>query len=272
MRASRAPGLVGRGVAANVDPVPDAGSAANRRFYARLWSASTLVSPERFNTWPLLSALATDAPARLEIGPGLRPRLPVPGTCFVDVSREAVRALRALGGLAVAGDVAALPFPDAAFDLVCAFDVVEHVDDDRRIFRELERVSRAGATVVFAVPLDPARWTVFDELVGHVRRYEPDALVAIVQAHGLALERSATFGMEPRSRWLLRAAAWGLQHRPEQAMRWYDAVFMPLGLRLQRTLALTPGLIDTAGVGEVLLVCRRIAGAARRESARRDRR
>ena len=60
--------------------------ASNRRFYDALWSASYVVSPQRFNTWPLLSALAASATARLEIGPGLHPRLPIAGTHFVDVS------------------------------------------------------------------------------------------------------------------------------------------------------------------------------------------
>ena len=236
--------------------------AANRRFYTSLWSATSIVPPERFNTWPLLSELARDAPARLEIGPGLRPRLPVPGTCFVDVSPEALSPLAAGGGVATQGDVTALPFRDGAFDLVCAFDVVEHVDDDHQIFRELRRVTRAGATVLFAVPLDPRRWSPFDDLVGHVRRYEPEALLALLRAHDLVVERSAIFGMEPRSRLLLRFAAWGLKHRPQQAMRWYNAVILPLGLRLQHRLALEPGMIDAARVGEILLVCRRGRSAA----------
>jgi hypothetical protein len=40
-------------------------------------------------------------------------------------------------------------------------------------------------------------------------------------------------------------------------MRWYNRLFLPLGLRLQRPLACAPGLIDVAEVGELLLVCRR---------------
>ena len=59
--------------------------AANRRFYDSLCSASYLVPPQRFNTWPLLSGLGAAAPARLEIGPGRRPRLPVAGTHLVGV-------------------------------------------------------------------------------------------------------------------------------------------------------------------------------------------
>ena len=230
---------------------------ANRRFYDALWSAGRVVPPQRFNTWPLLSDLAVSATARLEIGPGLHPRLPLSGTHFFDVSGPALARLKTRGGLATFGDVSALPFADGTFDLVCAFDIVEHVEDDRRVFREIRRVTREGATVVLSVPLHPARWSAFDVLVGHVRRYDADALVALLAEHALGVERSAMFGMEPRSRWLLDFAVWGLTKRRVQAMRWYNALFFPLGLLIQGRLAWAPALMDVSTVDEVLLVCRR---------------
>ena len=235
--------------------------ATNRRFYDGLWSATSIVSPERFNTWPLLSELAARAVRRLEVGPGLRPRLPIAGTHFLDVSGGALARLRHYGGLPAKSDVIALPYQDATFDLVCAFDIVEHVADDQRLFRELSRVARPSASIVFSVPLHPGRWSVFDELVGHVRRYEPGELISTLRAHDLAVERSATFGMAPTSRWLLQLATWWMTHKPRLAMRWYTAALRPLGLRLQRPLALAPGLIDPEQVGEILLVCRRSAEA-----------
>ena len=213
--------------------------------------------PERFNTWALLSDLAGSATARLEIGPGLHPRLPLSGTHFFDVSGPALARLKVRGGLATVGDATALPFPDRTFDLVCAFDIVEHVEDDRQVFREIRRVTREGATVVLSVPLHPARWNAFDVLVGHVRRYDADALVALLAENGLTLERSAMFGMEPRSGILLDLAVWGLTKRPVQAMRWYNAVFLPLGLFLQPRITWAPALMDVSTVGEVLLLLRR---------------
>jgi len=239
--------------------------AANRRFYDAIWSASYVVPPQRFNTWPLLSRLAASAPARLEIGPGLHPRLPIAGTYFVDVSRPALSRLKVRGGLATRGEITTLPFPDCTFDLVCAFDIVEHVEDDRQVFRELGRVARDEATIIFSVPLHPARWSAFDALVGHVRRYDPDDLLAILEEHSFVLKQSAGFGMQPRSRWLLDFAVWGLTQRRVQAMRWYNRLFLPLGLLLQRRLAWAPGLIDVATVDELLLVC----GRGGRPSVRR---
>src|SRR4030095_12729609 len=90
------------------DPARSA-RADNRLFYDALWSAGYLVPPHRFNTWPELSVLAATATARLEVGPGLRPRLPVCGTHFVDVSGPAVARLRERGGLATLSGVTALP-------------------------------------------------------------------------------------------------------------------------------------------------------------------
>ena len=64
---------------------------ANRQFYDPLWTDAHLVEPERFNTWPLVRSLASPSRPRLEVGPGLRPRLPIEGTHFVDIRSEEPR-------------------------------------------------------------------------------------------------------------------------------------------------------------------------------------
>lgn len=247
----------------------DSSAAANRDFYDALWSSSYVVPPHRFNTWPLLSDLAKTSSARLEIGPGMHPRLPIDGTCFVDVSRPPLSRLKERGGRAMAGEITALPFADASFDLICAFDIVEHVEDEQQVFREIARVARPGATVVFSVPLHSARWTAFDDLVGHVRRYDLDHLREVLDEHSFALERSAAFGMEPRSHWAHDFTVWAFTHRRVKAMRWYNNVFLPLGLFLQRPLVLATGLIDVDRVDELLLVCRCEKPQTRREPPRR---
>jgi SAM-dependent methyltransferase len=231
--------------------------AANREFYDALWSQAHLERPDRFNTWPLISGLVPEAPARLEIGPGLRPRLPIPGTHFLDISAPAIERLNARGGSAVPGEITALPYRDGEFDLVCAFDVIEHAEDDQQAFRELSRVLQDGATLVFSVPLHEKFWTGFDDWVGHARRYEPAALLARIEGSGLTLEKSAAFGMAPRNPRLLKFGMDSLAKHRTFAMRLYNWVFIPLGHLFQKRLKFGPGLIDTNGVDEILLVCRR---------------
>lgn len=229
---------------------------ANRIFYDALWAQARLVEPQRFNTWPLLSQLAAAAPQRLEVAPGLRPRLPLHGTCFVDLSRAALRRLQQRGATVFHGMIGALPWRDASFTLICALDILEHVNDDDTALAELARVAAPGAELLLSVPLHPQAWTAFDDFVGHCRRYEPAPLVTQLARHGFQIEQSAVYGMQPKSSWLLDLGQWHLTHRRERAMWWYNRVFMPLGLRFQQPLRWRAGLGATADVDELLLRCR----------------
>jgi SAM-dependent methyltransferase len=229
----------------------------NRQFYDPLWADARLVEPERFNTWPLVKSLVAHAHHRIEVAPGLRPRLPIAGTQFVDISLTAVTKLRDRGAEAMLGQVSSLPFAGGSFDLVCAFDIVEHVDDDRGALSELSRIAAPGATFLLSVPLHPSQWTAFDEFVGHRRRYDPAQLLEMLAACGFVVERSAVFGMQPESSRMLDLGMWYLTHHRRRAMWWYNHVFMPLGVRFQGRLELVAGMVATDRVDEVLLVCRK---------------
>lgn len=232
----------------------------NRSYYDMLWSGARLIGPERFNTWPLVQSLLPTAARRLEVAPGLRPRLPIAGTKFVDISAAAVAKLRERGADVVIGKVTCLPFADSSFDLVCACDIIEHVDDDDGALSEVSRTVRPGGAVLVSIPLYAALWTSFDDFVGHKRRYEPPDLLSKLARHRLTVERSAVFGMQPRSTRLVDFGMWWLLHHRERAMWWYNKVIMQVGLRLQKRLRLQPGMIATDGVDEILLVCRKQGG------------
>lgn len=231
----------------------------NRRYYDLLWRDAALVEPQRFNTWPLVQTLAREGVQRLEVAPGLRPRLPLAGTQFADISAPALEKLRGRGASVVQSEVTALPFTDGAFDLVCALDIIEHVEDDNAALSELSRVVKAGGALLISTPLHAALWTPFDEFVGHKRRYEPPQLLAQLARHHLEVERSAIFGMKPRSSRLVELGMWWLVNHRERAMWWYNRVFMKIGLWFQKKLHFTDGMIATQDVDEVLLVCRKLA-------------
>jgi SAM-dependent methyltransferase len=230
----------------------------NRAFYDALWARAHLQRPERFNTWPLVSGLLPSAAARLEIGPGLRPRLPVAGTHFVDLSAPAVERLNASGGIARQGGLAELPFSDQQFDLVCACDVIEHVPDDRRLFNEVSRVLKDDGVLMCSVPIHATLWSSFDDWVGHARRYEPAALCAVLAENGLVVEKSTAYGMQSPNTWWTRQGRWWLSRHPDFAMFFYNWVGMPVALMFEKPVTFAPGVIDTTGVDELLLVCRRL--------------
>jgi len=104
-----------------------------------------------------------------------------------DVSAEAVAYARSRGleGVVHQPEPARLPFPDGRFDLVCGFDMIEHVDDDVAMLTEMRRVLKPDGAVFLTVPAFPALWSVHDEAAHHRRRYRRKELLEKVAAAGL---------------------------------------------------------------------------------------
>jgi SAM-dependent methyltransferase len=58
------------------------------------------------------------------------------------------------------------------FDLVCAFEVLEHLEDDAGAVAEWAGLLRPGGWLLLSVPAHQRRFGPWDELVGHFRRYD----------------------------------------------------------------------------------------------------
>lgn len=103
----------------------------------------------------------------------------------VDASPLALEYCRRRGfdDVVLAG-LEALPFEDDRFDLVFATDVLEHVEDDLAVLRELRRVSAPGAVLLVTVPVYPALWGPFDVAHGHCRRYTRRSMLDRLRAAG----------------------------------------------------------------------------------------
>jgi SAM-dependent methyltransferase len=74
---------------------------------------------------------------------------------------------------------------DQTFDLVCAFEVLEHIEDDMTAVKEWASRVRAGGWLMLSVPADQYRYGPWDELVGHYRRYDPSELTKLLANCGL---------------------------------------------------------------------------------------
>ncbi len=93
-------------------------------------------------------------------------------------------------GEGVCGSATALPFRDGSFDVVAAFDVVEHCADDALALAELSRVLAPGGRLLLSVPAYQWAWSGHDLRAGHHRRYTRTRLVRLVQEAGLDVNRS----------------------------------------------------------------------------------
>lgn len=90
----------------------------------------------------------------------------------VDIERSALEYSRRRGIRSVVQSAASnLAFKDDTFDLICALDILEHVDDDSRAWRECYRTCKPGGLVLITVPAYRFLWGRQDEISRHRRRY-----------------------------------------------------------------------------------------------------
>jgi SAM-dependent methyltransferase len=93
----------------------------------------------------------------------------------------------------VCGSLLALPFRSDCFEVVTAFDVVEHCDPEDQAVAELARVLAPGGRLLVSVPAYQWAWSDHDVQNGHHRRYTRGRAVAALERQGLVVER-ATYG------------------------------------------------------------------------------
>ncbi len=96
----------------------------------------------------------------------------------------AERRITAAGGRVVNGTDADAP-AGATYDLVCAFEVLEHIEDDRAALTSWVERIRPGGHLLLSVPAFQDRFGPMDAHVGHFRRYEPEGLRDLLRDVGL---------------------------------------------------------------------------------------
>jgi len=92
------------------------------------------------------------------------------------------------------GDVSALLSPEETFDLVCAFEVVEHLEDDAWAVKTWTQHVRPGGHLMLSVPAFAARFGPWDQLAGHYRRYDPATMTTLLTDSGLADVEVVVYG------------------------------------------------------------------------------
>jgi SAM-dependent methyltransferase len=149
----------------------------------------------------------------------------------VDIAREAV--LSALRGFRrpdlrfVQMDCTRLGFAAATFDLVCAFEMIEHIADYRGVLREIRRILRPAGTLVLSTPNRRPEDPVPPANPYHVQEFSSEEFEALLRGFFPQVELYGQRGSER-----VHAVRYGTPLK--QRLRPLD----PLGLR-----RLLPGLL-----------------------------
>ncbi len=97
-------------------------------------------------------------------------------------------------GCVVEGTVEELA-PDVRVELICAFEVLEHIADDVGALSLWRDRLVPGGFLLLSVPAYQRRFSDADRLVGHYRRYEREDLVAALEAAGYTVHRVEGYGL-----------------------------------------------------------------------------
>ena len=166
------------GVPERFDPKSMRGDLVEAEHLARYAWAGALVAGRR----------VLDAGCGLGYGAAALARAGADRVVGVDIAEAVVEAARALAGPEIefqVGDVHALGFPDASFDAVVCFEVIEHVDERDAVLSELKRVLAPGGIALIS---SPNRDVYVPGNPHHVHEYRPDELREHLRQHFAEVE------------------------------------------------------------------------------------
>lgn len=101
-----------------------------------------------------------------------------------------------LSGLNVKTGFLPDPFPfDGPFDLIGAFDVIEHIDDDIAALKALHARNKDNGYAVFTVPAHQWLWSNHDDINHHKRRYNRAQFKRALESAGYKIEKISYYNM-----------------------------------------------------------------------------
>jgi SAM-dependent methyltransferase len=101
--------------------------------------------------------------------------------------------IEAHGGTVLAGDHTVVP-AGSVYDLVCAFEVLEHLQDDAKALSEWRELVRPGGHLMLSMPAMEQRFGPMDTQSGHYRRYDVEPLRQLLEATGFTDVRTVLYG------------------------------------------------------------------------------
>lgn len=89
-------------------------------------------------------------------------------------------------------DAQNIPF-DQEFDVIGAFDVIEHIQEDTKVLEQMYKATKTGGGIIITVPQHPWLWSQADDYAHHVRRYTERELKIKIKNAGFKIIRVSSF-------------------------------------------------------------------------------
>jgi SAM-dependent methyltransferase len=93
----------------------------------------------------------------------------------------------------VAMDARSIPQSYGGMDVIGAFDVIEHIEEDEAVLRGIHRALKAKGGLMIAVPQHNWLWSSVDDISCHVRRYSARDLHDKIERAGFRILFSGSY-------------------------------------------------------------------------------
>ncbi len=115
----------------------------------------------------------------------------------IELSETALDIMRQRGVTSVVRSDAEepIPFKSNIFSVVTCFDVLEHLENDTGLMKEMIRVCEPGGHILVTVPAMPFLWSRHDDALHHKRRYSRKKLLERISYLDCIVTRATYYNM-----------------------------------------------------------------------------
>jgi 2-polyprenyl-3-methyl-5-hydroxy-6-metoxy-1,4-benzoquinol methylase len=106
----------------------------------------------------------------------------------LELSTQAADVARGRTGLSITNGYVSDLDQHASYDLIAAFDVLEHIANDTQMLIQIRERLAPGGRLILTVPAHQSLWSEFDIASGHERRYSKTTLFRALRASGFEVE------------------------------------------------------------------------------------
>ena len=127
-------------------------------------------------------------------------------------------------------------------DCIVSCEVMEHIEEDAKLLARMHSLLKKDGQIILSVPAKMKYWTIHDEVVGHVKRYEKKELHELLETANFKDVRIISYGFPfINILWLMRKTHGALQARQkkdwsqekqtkESGVGQLSSLFTPLGI------------------------------------------
>lgn len=131
----------------------------------------------------------------LDIGIGISPMINTnKNTLLGDISISSMKVMKSKGANCSVLDITKLGLKNNSINTIICSEVLEHIPDDSGSLREMKRVLKKEGTLILTIPLNSYYWLKDDELVGHLRRYNPKEFIKKLEKIGFKITKIKNIG------------------------------------------------------------------------------